>query len=182
MTLGIICLLIVGPTFENTLVALAVYGGIIIGMILAWWYSQKASGGIADFFMGSSGSAKVNKTLALGKQYEAERNYKAAIEQYNLAIKKNKKDPEPRRRLVELYKRLRNIDKTIQYMQELVDLPKGVSVDERCTLMNRMADLYLSKKNDRQSAVAILERLEKEFAGTKYAEYARDRIAEIKKG
>jgi hypothetical protein len=180
MTVAIICLLVAGPTIENTLVAIAVYGGMILGTILVFWYSQRVSGGIADFFMGGSGSQKVNETFGLADRYEAQHKYEDAIEVYLRAINKDKKNPLPRKKLADLYYKLGDYDNSITYMQETLDIPKAMSQDERCTLMNRIADLYLQHKHDKRSAVAILKRLVKELPDSKYAVYARERIVQIK--
>ena len=104
MTLAIICLMVAGPTFENTIVAIAVYGGIILGGILAFWYSQRVSGGIADFFMGGSGTQKVKETFGQAERYEAEHKYEEAIEIYRRATGKDKKNPFPRKKLFILSK------------------------------------------------------------------------------
>jgi predicted Zn-dependent protease len=182
MAVAIVCLLFVGPTFENTLVAIAVYGGIIVGMILAWWYSQRVSGGIADFFMGGSGGETSNETYQQAERYEKEQKYEQAIELYRKAIKKSPKNPAPRKRLATLYRNLEDYDNAIGCMLGILDLPKNVSLEERCVLMNRIADLYLQHKKDRRSAIAILNRLAKQFPDSKYATYARERIAQIKNG
>jgi tetratricopeptide (TPR) repeat protein len=180
MAAAIVCLLFIGPTFENTLVAVAVYGGVILGMILVWWYSQRVSGGIADFLSGGSGSEKVKETYGLAERYEAEHKYGEAIKLYREAIEKDSKNPTPRKKLGDLYYRLRDYDKSIKCMLEILDLPKGVSEDERCALMNRIADLCLQHKKDKRSAIVILKRLIKEFPDSKYAVYARERIVQIK--
>lgn len=180
MTLAIIGLLYAGPDFDNTMVAIAVYGGVILGMILAWWYMQRASGGIADFFMGGSERQKVDETFSRAERYEIEQKYDEAIELYHGAIKKKPKNPVPRKKLGDLYFKLGDYGNSIKYMLEILDLPKGVSDDERCTLMNRIADLYLHQKKDKRSAMAILKRLVREFPDSKYAAYARERIVQIR--
>ena len=182
MALAIVCLLYARPTFENTWVAIAVYGGVIAGMILAWWYSQRLSGGLADFMLGGSGGQKAKETYSLAERYEIEHKYEEAIELYLTAIEKDKKNPEPRKKLADLYCKIGDYGNSIRYMLEILDLPKGVSEQERCVLINRIADLYLEHKRDRSSAVKVLRRIVKDFPESRYAVYARERIVQIKKG
>jgi tetratricopeptide (TPR) repeat protein len=180
MAAAIICLLLIGPSFENVWVAIAVYGGIIGGMLLVWWYSARLSGGVAGFLSGDSVGGKVKETYSLAEKYEVEHKYKAATDLYKRAFEKDKKNPAPRKKLADLYYRLRDYDNCLKYMQEALSLPGEMSEAERCDLMNRIADVYLQHKRDRASAVAILRRIINEFPSSKYAVYARDRIMQIK--
>lgn len=180
IVVGIIALLLVGPSFENVWVAIAVYGGIIGGMLFVWWYAARLSGGVAGFLTGSSASGKVKKTYSLAEKYEVEHKYEAAIELYKQAFEKDKKDPAPRKKLADLYYRLRDYDNCLKYMHEALSMPGEMSEPERCDLMNRIADVYLQYKNDRASAVEILRRIINESPKSKYAVYARDRIMQIK--
>jgi tetratricopeptide (TPR) repeat protein len=181
MTLGIICLLIIGPTFENTWVAIAVYGGLIVGAILAFYYSDRLSGGIANTIMGGSGG-KTKQAYSLAERYVTERKYAEAIEEYLKAIAKEKKNPVPRLRLADIYYKLRDYDNCIKYLSEAVQLPKGLDEHERCNRINRLADLYIEQKRDRAAAVRALKLILNEFPKSKSALYARERIVEIKKG
>ncbi|NQU08148.1 MAG: tetratricopeptide repeat protein [Candidatus Abyssubacteria bacterium] len=180
MTLAIIGLLYAGPTFENTWVAVAVYGGLIVGAILAFWYSGRLSGGIADLILGGSGG-KVKETYSLAEKYAAEHKYKDAVEVYRRAIEKDNKNPTPRLKLADLYYKLRSIDNSIRCMEEASQLPKGMSEAERCTVINRIADLYLHHKRDPASAVRVLRGIIEKYPAGKYAVYARERIVQIKK-
>ncbi len=180
MVVAIIALLLVGPSFENVWLAVAIYGGVIGGMVLIWWFSSRLSGGVAGFLSGTSGGGKVKQTYSLAEKYEVEHKYKAAIELYKQAFKKDRKNPAPRKKLANLYYKLRDYDNCLKYMHEALSMPGEMSETERCDLMNRIADVYLQFKHDRASAVAILKRIINEFPQSKYAVYARDRIVQIK--
>jgi tetratricopeptide (TPR) repeat protein len=182
IALAIVGLLYAGPSFDNTLVAIAVYGGIILGMILAWWYMHNLSGGLADFMLGGGGGGKAKASFDQAERCEAEQRYDEAIEIYKRAIEKTPKDPEPRKRLANVYHTLHDYDNCIKYMLEALSLSKSMDEAERCTLMNRIADLYLQHKGDRASAARMLMRIVKEFPKSKYAVYARERIVHIKRG
>ena len=183
MAVLIIGLLVAGPTFENIWVAVAVYGGIILGMILAFRYSSGLAGGIANSLMGGSArGGKADMLYAEAKKCELERNYKGAVEIYRRAIKMDAKNPEPRKRMADLYLRLRKYDAAIGCMGEILDRCRGMTDGERCSLMNRMADIHLSNKRDPASAVEVLERLVEQYPKSTSALYARERIAEIRKG
>ena len=180
MAVLIVGLLFIGPTFENIWVTVAVYGGIIMGMILAWWYSGRLSGGIAGFILGVSDGGTAKETYSLAEKYETEHKYEEAIEHYRRAIEKDKKNPQPRMRVADLHYRLGDYDHCIAYLQEALKLYKTMSEGERCSLMNRIADVYLERKRDPVSALKVLGRIVKEFPDSRYAVYARDRMLQIR--
>ena len=180
MVVLIVGLLLIGPSFENIWTALAVYGGIIVGMLIAWWYSGRLSGGIAGFILGESVGGDVKETYSLAERYETEHEYRNAIEQYRRAIEKDKKSARPRMKLADLHYRLGEYDHCITYMQEALHLSKTMSVSERCALMNRIADVYLEQKHDPASALEVLRDIVKEFPDSRYAVYARDRMLQIR--
>jgi len=180
MAVLIVGLLVIGPSFENIWVTLAVYGGIIGGMLLAWWYSGRLSGGIAGFMLGDSAGADAQETYSLAERYETEHEYGKAIEQYRRAIEKDKKNVQPRMKLADLHYRLGEYDRCITHMQEAVDLSRTMPMSERCALMNRLADVYLEQKHDPVSALEILRKIVTEFPDSRYAVYARDRMMQIK--
>ncbi|MBI4833145.1 MAG: tetratricopeptide repeat protein [Candidatus Lindowbacteria bacterium] len=181
MVLFIIGLLYAGPTFENIWVAIAVYGGIIAGMILALWYSGRLSGGVAGFLLGGTAAGKVKETYDLAEKYEVEHRFEEAIAIYQGAFANDKKNPAPRIRLADLYYHLEDYDNCIKYMREALGLAASMPESERVSLMNRLADVHLQKKRDAPSAIAILNRVVEEFPKTKYALYARERIIELKR-
>jgi len=179
-TVAIICILVVGPSFDNVMVAIAIYGGIILGMIVLWWYSSKWTGGITDFFMGVSGG-KAKETYHLAEKYEIEHNYEAAMDVYRKAIEKDKKNPEPRTKLADLYHKLGDFDKCVKYMEESLALSRSMSAGERVAVLNRIADLHLHSRNDPASAISVLRRIVKDFPDTKFALNARERMVNIKR-
>ena len=177
----IVGLLFIGPSFENIWVAIAVYGGIIVGMILAWWYSGRLSGGIAGFILGGSAGGDLKETYSLAEKDETEHRYGDAIEHYRRAIEKDRKSPLPRIKLADLHYKLGDYDQCIKYMREALRLSKTMSESERYSLINRIADVYLEKKGDPASALEVLRRIIKESPGSRYAVYAQDRMLQIRK-
>lgn len=179
--MAIVMLLYIGPSFENVFVVVAVYGGLIVAMVLAFIYSDRLSAGIAAFLLGGENVGKVKETYSLAERYEIERNFDGAIEIYRRAIERDKTAPAPRLKLGDLYYQLNDFDNCIKYLQEALNVSsKKMSESERCSLMNRIADVYLHNKADPMSAMAVLRRLVKEYPKSKYAVYARDRIINIK--
>jgi tetratricopeptide (TPR) repeat protein len=172
----IIGLLYAGPTFDNILITLAFYGGIIGGLAVAFWYAGRLSGGIADALLGGSGG-RTDPTFGRAEQYERERKFQAAIELYQKAISKDKRNPTPRLKLADLHLRLRNYDLALQQMKETLQVCRRMPMSERCALMNRMADIHLQHRKDSAAAAQILSQIISEFPDTKYSAYARERIA-----
>ncbi len=171
----IIGMLIAGPSVGDVWTL----AGVIVVFIILVWYSRRLLGGIADLLLGDMSSRKVEQTYSLAQKYETDHNYDAAIDEYLLAIRKNKKDPTPRMKLANLYYHLGDYDNCLVYMNDALHVSKRMSPENRCTLANRIADLYLQHKGDSASAVAVLKQIVDGFPTTKYAEYARDRISQI---
>jgi tetratricopeptide (TPR) repeat protein len=179
--MAIVMLLYIRPSFDNVFVALAVYGGLIVAMVLAFIYSDRLSAGIAAFLLGSGNVGKIKETYSLAERFEIERNFKGAIEIYRRAIERDKTSVVPRLKLADLYYQLNDFDNCLACLQQALNLSsRQMSVSERCSLMNRMADLYLHNKAEPAQAVEVLRRLIKEHPKSKYALYARDRIMSIK--
>lgn len=177
----IVGLLVTGAGPDDVLVAIALYGGLIVAMILAFIYSERLSLGIAGFFLGGSAGGRVQETYSLAERYEVEHKFEDAIRTYLEALERDRRNPTPRLRLADLYYRLGDYDNCVKYMHEALSVTPKMSQSERCAVMNRIADVYLQHKRDPASAVAILKQLIREFPKSKSALYARDRIARIRK-
>ena len=175
----IIGLLYAGPTFDNILITLAFYFGVIGSLIAGFWYAGRVSGSIADVILGGFGNEKTDLTLALAEQHERERKYQSAIDLYKKAIAKNRKNPAPRLKLANLYLRLKKYDLCLGCMEETLQACRGMPMSERCTLMNRMADICLQHKQDPAAASKILLRIISEYPESTYAAYARERIENL---
>jgi tetratricopeptide (TPR) repeat protein len=178
LVLLIMGLLISGVSFGSVWANVAVYGGMIGGIIFAFFYSRKLSGGIAEFITGGSGG-KINENLAAAERYESQKDFKAAVDAYRKAIAKDKKNPGIRLKLIDLYLKLHNYDMCLNQMQETLQACPRMPMNQRCSLMNRMADIYLQHKKEPAAASAILSQIIAEFPDSKYAAYARERIAAI---
>ncbi|RJP17803.1 MAG: hypothetical protein C4520_15650 [Candidatus Abyssobacteria bacterium SURF_5] len=176
----IIGLLVAGPSFENILITIGFYGGIIGSLVVAFLYAGRVSGGIADFLSGIPVSGKTDRAIARAERSELERGYEEAVRLYQQIISKDRKNPAPRLKLAELHFKLRDYDKYLQQMHEMLDACRKMPMSERCALINRMADIYLQRKKDPAAAVEILSRIIAEFPKTKYAGYARERIAGLR--
>jgi len=177
--MAIVCILFVRPTFDNTMTAVFVYGGLVVGMIVAFWYSHRLSGGIAGALLGGSGG-KIKQVDAHAGALVSERKYNEAIQLYRQAIAKDRKDPSLRLKLADIYLKIRDYDHALEYIEEAVRMPKGLSEDERCQRINRLADLYLQHKGDRASAIRALQLIINDYPRSKSAIFARERIGQIR--
>lgn len=179
LTVLITGILVAGPSIDNLWLAIAVYGGIVAAIIIAWLYAGNLSNGIAGFMLGGTGG-KGDKALGLARRYEIDGDYQAAVAVYNRVIKRQKKNPLPRIKLAELHYKLGDYDRFVRYMDEALAVGSKLPQGERCELINRIADAHLHRRKDPASAIAILRRLVQQFPDSKYALYARERIMQIK--
>jgi tetratricopeptide (TPR) repeat protein len=177
--MAIVMLLYTGAATDDLLTALVVYGGLIIGMFAAFWYSNRLSSGIAGALLGGGSGGKTDPTVARADALVSERKYDDAIGLYLQAIAKNKKNPAPRLKLADLYFRLRDYDNCLKCIEQAVRMRKGLSDDERCSRLNRLADIYLQQKRDRASAIKALQLIVKDYPKSKSAVFARERIKQI---
>ena len=181
IVVAIIGLLIVRPTFESVLVTIAFYGGIFVGFAFMFWYSARLSGGLADILLGGGGKrSKAEELVDLAEQRERERDFQAAIDLCEQAIAKEKRNPAPRLKLAELYLRLHKYDLYLTHMKNMLQACPGIPMSDRCTHMNRMADICIQHLNSRKAAIEILSHIIKEFPHTKYALYANERITGLR--
>jgi tetratricopeptide (TPR) repeat protein len=179
MAAAILCILVIRPTFDSLWIAVLIYGGMIVGMILAFMYSNRLSSGIAGAMLGSGGKMKQERDH--GDDLITERKYDEAVEFYLKKISKKKKNAVLRLKVADLYLKLRDHKNCIKYMEEAVRLPKGLPLDEQCARINRLADLYLKHKHDRAAAINALKLILQNHPKSRHAVYARERIAGLKK-
>jgi tetratricopeptide (TPR) repeat protein len=177
VVVAIIAILYARPTFGNIFVTIAFYGGMLGGLVFLFWYSRRLSGGIADALLGGGmKSGKADQLIHLAERHEHEEEYDAAVELYERAIAKDKRNPAPRVKLAELYLGLEKYDLYLKHMKNaLQDCPR-IPMSDRCTHLNRMADICLYQQNSPKAAIEILSRIIKEFPHSKYALYAKERI------
>lgn len=175
--MAIVCMLFVH--FDNMMTMVLVYGALITGMIAAFWYSNKLSGGIAGALLGGPGG-KIKQIDAQAGALVSGRRYNDAIQLYLQAIARDKKDPSLRLKLADIYLKIRDYDNAIKYIELAIRMPKGLSEDTRCGRINRLADLYLQYKDDRAPAIRALQLIIKDYPKSRAAIYARERIDQIR--
>jgi tetratricopeptide (TPR) repeat protein len=173
----IIGILYVRPSFDNIFVTMAFYGGLLGGLAFLFWYAGRLSGGIADALVGGGmKSGKADQLIHLAERHEHEKEYEAAVDLYEKAITKDRRNPAPRVKLAELYLRLQKYDLYLQHMKNMLQACPRIPMSDRCTHMNRMADICLHQQNSPKAAIEILSQIIKEFPHSKYALYAKERI------
>jgi len=105
---------------------------------------------------------------------EKQRDYQTAKALYLEAIKQMPRRPEPRIRLAELLIRLRRYEGAADQLRSALDLVKGVEARARHAF--RLAEVQVMA-GQKDAAIETLHRVEADAADTKYAEYARERLA-----
>lgn len=177
IVVAIIGILYVRPSFDNIFITIGFYTGVLGGFVFLFWYARRLSGSIVDLLVGGSmKSGKADQLINMAELHEHEKKYEAAVELFEKAIAKDKGNPAPRVKLAELYLRLQKYDLYLQHMRNLLDTCPKVPMSDRCTYMNRMADICLNQQENPKAAIEILSRIIKEFPQSKYALYARERI------
>ncbi len=149
-----------------------------IGIGLRWWtflvghlFTRARSALLSEDGM------KVEKTFDRARKAEYESNLEEAARIYAEEAAGDPGNPEPLRLLAEVL--LRQGREEEAFARFRAALPLVASPESRSTLAFRLSDL-LVRAGRAGDARGILEALERDFPGTRYAEYARRRIEELR--
>jgi tetratricopeptide (TPR) repeat protein len=124
------------------------------------------------------GDERVARHFSFDKAELAEnrRDYQTAKQLYLKAIEQMPLRPEPRLRLAELLIRIRRYPDAAEQLKAALGLTQDM--ENRARLAFRLAEA-LALAGQREAAVATLQDFEREAGGTKYADFARERLAAL---
>jgi len=107
---------------------------------------------------------------------EKQRDYQTARALYLEAIAQMPRRPEPRIRLAQLLVRLRRYEDAAEQLRTALGLVEGVEARARHAF--RLAEVQVMA-GQKEAAIKTLHQVEADAANTKYAEYARERLADL---
>jgi hypothetical protein len=115
----------------------------------------------------------VRKTYDRAEKARREGDLDRAVDLYREEAARDPADPEPHQRMAEIDLGRGRIPAALEgFRQALARMEKG---EAEVTLAFRLSDLLEKEGNTRESR-QILEGIERKFEGTKFAEYARERL------
>lgn len=123
---------------------------------------------------------KTSRHVSLARAYERQQDYTTAVKEYETAIKKGKKNVDLYLELSEFYYRLGKYDRAIEVCRRILKANKKMNLGQKFYLVSRMVDIYVQKKKDRGSAIALLEAIAQNHPESKYAAIASERIAKLR--
>jgi hypothetical protein len=152
--------------------ALVLIFGILIGFrylsfLLAEYFDRMHAS-----LTGISGM-KVKKTYDLAEKAEHDGDFDRALALYREEIARDPKDPEPLRRTGDIHLRRGETTQAIEQFRRAVPLVE--EAEPRSTLAFRLVDL-LEREGLRDEARSVLRSIERELAGTRFAEFAKERL------
>lgn len=120
----------------------------------------------------------LRRTYDQAEAAEKRRDYTRALEIYDRALKEDPADHEAMRRKGELYLVMGRTEDALRELRMLYE--RLVEPEAKCTIGFRIADLLVTRKKDPRSAKDLLTSLADELAGTRFAELARARLANLR--
>jgi tetratricopeptide (TPR) repeat protein len=171
-----------GIVTEGNVVAAVGLGGVLlliaIGILVAvpyWWHllSLMAEGGIKNVLVNAENMV-VSKTFDVADKAEKERRYDDAIALYLAAAKEAPRDPEPLRRAGEAMIRKGDVEAGLARLREALALT--TAPEDVASASFRIAELLDRTLARRSEARAVLEAAAKRLDGSRFAEYAIERL------
>jgi hypothetical protein len=150
---------------------------LIFGVLLGYRYLAFLIGETFDRFHSAAtgiGNMKVRKTYDVAEKAEHDGDVELALGLYRDEAARDPGDPEPLRRMAELEVRRGAVGEGLELLRRA--LAQVSDAEPRSTLAFRLADL-LEREGRGDEARAILESIERELAGTRFAAYARERLS-----
>lgn len=163
------------PILTVPVFVFAVLVGILLGRRY-WTFLIREYVGRSHAALMGIGSMKVEKSYDKARKAEHERDWDGALSEYARAAAEDPGDGEARRRMGEIHLRLDRTEQALQHFRAAVPLKE--SPEDRTTLSFRIADI-LDGAGRRDEARALLESVAKEYAGTPFEKYARERLSRI---
>jgi tetratricopeptide (TPR) repeat protein len=159
---------------QALLLPVAVGFGIIgVALSIRFWISL-----VGDFYESSRSTMmgdrdlKVEKTYDLARKAEKEGDLEGAGRRYAVEIERDRSDPEPFRQLAAIRLRQGRAEEAMALLREAMPLVRDP--EDHATMAFRLSDL-LTGTGRISEAREILAGVEREFAGTRFAQYAKER-------
>ena len=151
---------------------------LILGILLAvpfWMHLLHllADAGVKSVLVNAA-HMTVEKTFDLADKAEHDKQYDEAIKLYLLAATEAPEEPEPWRRAGEAAWKKGSRDEAIDYLRRA--LIRTASPEDVASLAFRVAELLDREMGKRDEARVTLEQAAGRLKGTKFEEYARDRL------
>jgi tetratricopeptide (TPR) repeat protein len=156
------------PAFALILIVGVVLGHRYVAFLIAE-YMDRAHASLT----GISGMT-VKKTYDVAEKAEHEGDLDRALSLYADEAAKDPADAEPPRRMGEIHLRRGKVSEAIEHFRRALPLVR--EPDPHSTLAFRLADL-LEKEGRAEESRSVLTSIAAQHAGTRYADYARQRLA-----
>jgi hypothetical protein len=159
--------LVTVPGFVLVLIA-----GVVLGLP---YFAFLVSEGMDRLHAAATGidQMTVRKTFDRAEKAEREGDLDGALARYREEADRDPRDPEPVRRMAEIDLRAGRVTAALdEFRQALSLLERG---EAQVVLSFRLSEL-LEKEGAGEEARRLLERVEQEYPGTRFAEYAQERL------
>jgi len=131
----------------------------------------------ADFIYPRGGGQ--TKSYDIAEKLTTEGRYAEAVAEYERAIEEAPDDAAPRVFIADTYCKARQYELAAQVLDEALKL--DLSMEQRCQIANRLADIHLQYTDEPEKAIAVLSGIVDTYPDTTFARYARERMARIRK-
>ena len=134
---------------------------------------------VANLLVGTASAIKLRRTYDQAEAAEARRDYAGAERLYLEAIPEDEKDPEPLRRLADLYVKMERWDEASTFLRRAVDLTHDI--EAKFMLIFQLADMLDEDLTNPAAALAELERLARDHPHARGIEYVTPRIESLRR-
>ncbi|RJP23010.1 MAG: hypothetical protein C4520_07120 [Candidatus Abyssobacteria bacterium SURF_5] len=122
---------------------------------------------------------KVIKSYAKAERKVAEEDVAGAIAEYEIVIADDPHDVTARFRLADLRYQAGDYRKAVEAYAEIAALTEKLDMNQRCSALMRLSEIHAQNLGDPENARKYLNMIINEYAGSKFAGYAMDRLNQL---
>jgi len=102
-----------------------------------------------------------------------------AIEEYEKVLAKRPSDIAARLRMADLCNEAKQYEKAASAYEVLVKKPKGLGVDQHCSVLTRLSEIYARHLGEHEKARATVQMIIDKYPDSEYAGFAKERLANL---
>lgn len=122
---------------------------------------------------------KLLKVHSAAERKVIEDDIPGAIAEYERIVADDPKDFPAQYRLAELFCENKEYEKAAKAYRRFVSRGSELGVDQRCTALTRLSEIYAQNLGDKESARKCMQVILKEYPNTKYAGHAAARLENL---
>ncbi len=119
------------------------------------------------------------KVYSAAERKVSEDDLPGAIAEYELEIARDPKDVAARLRLADLCSEAKQYEKAVTAYEALAGKPRGLNVDQHCSVLTRLSELYSRHLGQMEKARVAVQEIIERYPDTNYAKFAEERLKNL---